>query len=98
MITTAPRGCSVVGMRAYLAEVYLARGDSTAAEAGAERMRRAAEELTSQGTPVRWRLSLFVPEDETCYLLCDAVSTEAVHEVTRRAALSCERIVEVQAL
>jgi hypothetical protein len=82
-------------MASYLVEFFLSRGDITAVEIRAARLRRAAEELTSQGMPVRCRLSLFVPEDETCFLPCDAASTEAVHEVARRAALPFERIVEV---
>ena len=39
----------------------------------------------------------FVPEDETCFVLCEAASAEAVRETVRRAALTFERIAEAVA-
>jgi hypothetical protein len=38
--------------------------------------------------------SLFVPEDETCFLLIDAPSADVVREVVRRAELPFERVSE----
>ena len=46
------------------------------------------------GTPVRYLRSLFVPDDETCFLLYEAASAEAVRETVRRAGLAFERITE----
>lgn len=54
----------------------------------------AAAELTREGTPVRCLRSIFVPEDETCFLLCEAGSAAAVLETAQRAALTFERIAE----
>lgn len=81
-------------MTAYLVELYLSHADSAAVRFGAERARLAAEELTREGTPVRYLRSIFVPEDETCFHLCEAGSAEAVREVVRRAAIPFERVAE----
>jgi hypothetical protein len=79
----------------YLVELYLARGDGAAVAASAERTRLTAEELSAAGTPVRYLRSIFVPEDETCFLLCEAESAEAVRDAAERAGLRFERVVEV---
>jgi hypothetical protein len=84
-------------MAEFLVELYVARADTSAVERGADRARRAAEELTAEGTPVRFLRSIFVPEDETCFLLCEAASADTVREVARRAALPYERIAETLA-
>ena len=84
-------------MREFLIELYVPRADRGGAEAAAERVRLAAEELTREGTPVRYLRSIFVPEDETCFFLCEAASIEAVRETARRADLRFERIVEAAA-
>ena len=79
-------------MTEYLLELYVARADSLAVERGAERVRRAAEEHTREGTPVRYLRSIFVPDDETCFLIFEASSADAVREVARRASLSFEHV------
>ena len=81
-------------MAEFLVELYVSRLDAQAAERGAERARRAAEHLTRRGTPVRYVRGLFVPEDETCFLLYEAASPETVHEAARLAGLPCEHVVE----
>jgi hypothetical protein len=78
---------------AFLVELYVSRADAAALGRGAERVRRAADEQTRRGTPVRYLRSIYVPEDETCLLLFDAVSAEAVADVASRAALPYERLV-----
>jgi hypothetical protein len=82
-------------MAEFLVESYVARTDSAAVELGAERGRIAAEELTREGTPVRFLRSLFVPEDETCFFLYEADSPEVVRAAVSRAALSFERVAEL---
>jgi hypothetical protein len=79
-------------MTEYLLELYVARADALAVERGAERVRRAAEEHTRAGTPVRYLRSIFVPDDETCYLIFEAGSADAVREVAQRASLSFEHV------
>ena len=81
-------------MTEFLVELYVSRTDSLAAESGGERGRLAAEELTREGTPVRYLRSIFVPEDETCFHLYEAATADAVHEVARRAALRFERVAQ----
>jgi hypothetical protein len=81
----------------FLVELYVARSDPDAVVRGAERTRQAAEELTREGSPVRYVRSIFVPEDETCFFLCEATSADAVREAVRRAAVPFERVAEVVA-
>jgi Nickel responsive protein SCO4226-like len=78
----------------YLLETYVSRNGGEAVPACAERARRAAEQLTWQGTSVRFLRTVFVPEDETCFYLYEAASEEAVREAADRAQLRIERIVE----
>ena len=59
-----------------------------------ERARRAAAELQQAGTPVRYVRSIFVPDDETCFHLFEALSAEAVRKTSERAGLSPQRIVK----
>lgn len=51
------------------------------------RARRAAEELRDEGLQVRFLRSIFVPEDDACFLLYEASAESAVLEAVRRARL-----------
>jgi Protein of unknown function (DUF4242) len=84
-------------MAEFLVELYVSREDAAAVESGAESARRAADELTREGTPVRYLRSIFVPEDETCFFLYEASNAVDVIEATRRADLPFERIAEALA-
>src|SRR5437764_5027776 len=84
-------------MAEFLVELYVSSRNAAAVERGAARARVAAEELTREGTPVRYLRSIFVPEDETCFYLCEACSADAVREVARRATLPFERVTEAMA-
>jgi hypothetical protein len=79
-------------MPEFLVELYVARQASDAVTIDLERARRAAEELTSEGTPVRCVRSILVPEDETCLCLYEAESIDAVRAASVRSGLSFERI------
>ena len=79
-------------MPEYLVELYVSRTDAGPLLERIETARRAAEHLSSEGTPVLQLRSIFVPEDETCLLLYEASSVEAVREVARRAELTFERL------
>jgi hypothetical protein len=76
----------------FLLELYVPRTDRLAVERNAERVRLVAEEHTRQGTHVRYRGSIFLPEEETCFLLFEAVSADAVREAARVAALPFEHV------
>ena len=84
-------------MAEYLVELYVSRSDVAALTLGPERAQQAAEQLTQEGTPVRFLRSIFLPEDETCLFLYEAGSAAAVRDAVGRAALSCERVVEAVA-
>jgi hypothetical protein len=84
-------------MNEYLVELYVSKTNCAAVAVEAERLGRAAAELTAEGRPVRLVQSIFVPEDETCFLLVEAATTENVRETARRAALRIERVVETAA-
>jgi len=81
-------------MAHYLLEFYAGRDDIAAVAAGAARARRAAAELTGEGTPVRCLRSIFVPADETHFLLCEAGSADTARETARRAGLGAVRVVD----
>ena len=80
-------------MPSYLVEVYLPHSGADAALAAGRRARAAAVELTREGVPVRYVRTTFLPEDETCFHLFEAVSADAVEELSRRAELGRVRVV-----
>jgi hypothetical protein len=78
----------------YLVETFLARGS---AENCADRWRRAssaAEELTREGTRVRFDHTIYVPEDEICFFVVHAPSSRDAVLVAERARLEPFRVVE----
>ncbi len=79
-------------MAEFLVELYVSRVDPEAVDRGTVRARSSAEMLTSEGIPVRFLRSIFVPEDETCFLLYEAGSADDVREAARRADLQFERV------
>ncbi len=81
-------------MAEFLVELYVSGVDADAVERGAESARLAAEALSREGTPVRYLRSLFVPADETCFYLYEALSAKAVRRAAERAALRFERVTE----
>jgi hypothetical protein len=87
------RGAPTVNqMPEYLLELYVARGDARVAADGGQSARVAAEELTRRGTPVHYCRSIFVPSEETCFVLFEAESADAVRDAARLVALPCERV------
>ncbi|MEJ7791881.1 MAG: nickel-binding protein [Gaiellaceae bacterium] len=81
-------------MAEFLVELYVARTDAAGAERNGKSARRAAEELTREGVEVQYVRSIFVPDDETCYLLFEARSADVVREAARRADLPFDRVAE----
>lgn len=81
-------------MPSYLVETYLARGDAGAIAGSEERARSAAEELTREGTSVRFGGLTHVLEDELCFFAFDAPSREVAALAARLAGLDALRIVE----
>jgi hypothetical protein len=79
-------------MAEFLVELYVSRTDADGIERETRRARHAAATLTAEGRPVRLVRSIFVPEDETCFLLVEADTAEAVREAAIRAAVPYERV------
>ncbi len=80
-------------MESFLVESYLPGKRATEARAAGLRAHAAAEAVTGEGRPVRYVRTTFLPEDETCFHVFEALSLEAVHEVGRRARLKPLRVV-----
>lgn len=81
-------------MPTYVVESYLTRHRAERLGETAGFIRRAAEELSSAGSPVRYERWDFLAEDELCLHFFEAESAEAVSKALERAGLVCERIVE----
>jgi len=84
-------------MPSYLVETFLAR--VAAGERGVidRRVTSAAEALTREGTSVRFRGSIHVPEDEICFITFEAPSGREAELVAQRAGLEPLRVVEMNA-
>jgi hypothetical protein len=82
-------------MAEFLVEFYLSRTDAAALGCSVRRARLAAEEQTRQGTPVRYLRSMYLPDEETCFLLYEAESAEAARRAAALAAIAFERVSEV---
>lgn len=80
-------------MPSYLVETFLPRGAAGERRAREDRARSAAEALTREGTCVRLRGSIHVPEDEICFFTFDGPSAGDVAIVAERAGLEPLRVV-----
>ena len=83
-------------MPEFLLELYVAR-TRRRNERRHQRARLGAEALTGERTPVRCVRSIFVAEDETCFLLYEAASADAVRTAAGRAGLPFDHLAEVVA-
>jgi len=81
-------------MAEYLVELYVSKAGAEDLRDAVVRARAAAEEVTREGTAVRCLRSIFVPEDETHFLLYEAASAAAVAAATTRAGMDLARIAE----
>jgi hypothetical protein len=78
----------------YLVETFLARGDTAECAARWRRASSAAEELTREGTRVRFDHTIYVPEDEICFFVVVAPSSRDAVRAAERASLEPFRVVE----
>jgi hypothetical protein len=81
-------------MADFLVELYVSEAEAGTVALHAEAACLAAEELTREGTGVRYVGSIYVPSEETCFFLYEAVSADAVREAARRGALAFDHIAE----
>jgi hypothetical protein len=84
-------------MPEFVLERYVARTAAAAMSRAARRARLAAQQLTGEGTPVRCLRSIFLAADETCFLLFEAASADAVRTAVARAGLPFDHLAEVVA-
>lgn len=81
-------------MPTYLVEGYLPRSRAAELTESVARVRGAARALTAEGVPVCHVRSSFLPADELFLHLLEAPSAEAAGELTKRAGIAPDRIVE----
>jgi len=79
-------------MAEFLLELYIAQSNGESVSQCEDQARAAAEALSREGVLVRCVSSIFVPEDETCFLLYEAETAEAVQQAAMRAGLAFDRI------
>jgi hypothetical protein len=78
----------------YLVETFLARGSAGERTARERRARSSADELTRNGTRVRFEGSTHVPEDELCFFTFEAPSGSVAALAAQQAGLEPLRVVE----
>jgi hypothetical protein len=78
----------------YLVETYLARGRADERTAREARARSAAEELTRAGTDVRFQRAFHLPEDELCFFVFAAPSSQDAALAAEQAQLNPIRVVQ----
>jgi hypothetical protein len=83
-------------MAEFMLELYVSGSDRNAVTDGARRAGLAALRLRHDGGSIRYLRSIFVPEDETCFLVYEAGSLEVVRRAASLAGLPADHIVEVQ--
>jgi hypothetical protein len=81
-------------MQSYLVEIYAPRSRAGDVSATTRRVGAAVAELSSEGVPIRYVRTTFLPGDETCFHLVEASSSQVVTELCRRLDLGEVRIVE----
>lgn len=78
--------------REFLAELYSEAGDVDGRSALIQRAWEAAEESGD----VRFVRSMFLPDDETCFLVFEAESAAAVANLAEQALLPIDRVVRAE--
>lgn len=78
--------------REFLAELFSEADDLIGRSALLERAREAAEESGD----VCFVRSMFVPDDEVCFLVFEAESAAAVARLAEQAALPIDRVVRAE--
>lgn len=83
-------------MRTYLVEAYLPRARAAELDAALARLVAVTREASPRAGEVRYVRSTFIPEDEVCFHVFEAVSEAAVRDVGERAALTFDRVMEAR--
>jgi len=88
-------GDTLPAMKTYLVESYLPRARESELSEATARLAAAAP-ASSESLDARYLRSTFVPEDEICFHVFEAISAEAVREAGERASVTFDRIVEAR--
>lgn len=80
-------------MPTYLVETYMRHDDGRERHERERRARQAAAALTREGTPIRYRGLVHMPDDELCVIEFDTASSEHAELAARRAGLDPLRVV-----
>lgn len=81
-------------MARFVVETYLPRLTRSELRALRQRLRRAAEDASRGGQPVRHVRSVHVPDDETCFHFFEAGSAQAIEAAGAKAGIVFDRIAE----
>jgi Protein of unknown function (DUF4242) len=81
-------------MPEFLVEVYVPSSGAADVREAVARARASAAQLSAEGMSVRYVRAIFVPEDETCFHVFEASTSEAVRRAGERAAFPAQRIVQ----
>lgn len=82
-------------MPEFLLELYVSRSGRGAVIDGAGRAGLAAQRLRRDGASVNYLRSIFVPDDETCFLVYEARSADDVRRAASLAGLPADHVLEV---
>ena len=85
----------MIAMKEFMVELYVSREDAGAVERAAHLTHRAAQQMTRLGTPVRYLRSIYVRDDETCFLLYSADTADAVRKAANATGRPFEHVAEV---
>ena len=83
-------------MPRYMVERYLPGFTNEQVVAAATAAKITTAQMTSEGTPIRYLRSVFVPGEDKCFCMFEGPSAEKVLEANDRAGLPYERVVEAQ--
>jgi hypothetical protein len=84
--------------RRFLVESYVPRLDARTAETLSSRLRQTVRQLNGEGTAVRWWGSFALVDEETYICIIAALKIDDVIEVSERAGLERDHVVEVLAI
>jgi hypothetical protein len=87
------RRASGSASRTFAAEARVT-GSSAAALPDIAARLRASADASGNGHSARYLHTLYLPEDERCWYLFEAASTEAVAEAAHESGLALERVLE----
>jgi histidinol-phosphate/aromatic aminotransferase/cobyric acid decarboxylase-like protein len=76
----------------YAVEVRLPQAGCADVQEAAARARETTEQMRREGQQVRFLRSVFVPEDDACFLLYEGPSAESVRAAALRAKLGPRRV------